>query len=200
MNDIAVFAQTNDARGNELVAFMRDADGRLTNAGSYPTGGRGTGKGPGEGQGEGPGKLNVRTKRKLRWTISFSTASGQDYARQLHVLGAILAFKQPDGTVKVVKNLQQRPVKLEVEDIQSLNRIFWIDDKRDSVEKLARALGLEFVPDQIVALFPKEFEDELLKKEKAFRHKEEDEILETRFQIVIRGNRYDVYVTDQRYN
>jgi 6-phosphogluconolactonase (cycloisomerase 2 family) len=44
MNDIAVFAQTNDARGNELVAFTRDADGRLTNSGSYPTGGRGTGK------------------------------------------------------------------------------------------------------------------------------------------------------------
>jgi 6-phosphogluconolactonase len=44
MNDIAVFAQTNDARGNELVAFSRGEDGRLTNAGSYPTGGRGDGK------------------------------------------------------------------------------------------------------------------------------------------------------------
>ena len=47
MNDperAAVFAQTNDARGNELVAFTRDADGRLVNAGSYPTGGRGDGK------------------------------------------------------------------------------------------------------------------------------------------------------------
>jgi DNA-binding beta-propeller fold protein YncE len=44
MNDIAVFAQTNDARENELVAFTRDADGRLANAGTYPTGGRGTGK------------------------------------------------------------------------------------------------------------------------------------------------------------
>ncbi len=30
----AVFAQTNDARGNELVAFTRDDDGRLANAGS----------------------------------------------------------------------------------------------------------------------------------------------------------------------
>ena len=39
----AVFAQTNDARGNELVAFTRDDDGRLANAGSYPTGGRGNG-------------------------------------------------------------------------------------------------------------------------------------------------------------
>ena len=43
MEPAAVFAQTNDARGNELVAFTRDGDGRLTNAGSYPTGGRGRG-------------------------------------------------------------------------------------------------------------------------------------------------------------
>jgi 6-phosphogluconolactonase len=43
MGSAVVFAQTNDARGNELVAFTRDEDGRLLNAGSYPTGGRGTG-------------------------------------------------------------------------------------------------------------------------------------------------------------
>ena len=43
-NRAAVFAQTNDARGNELVAFDRDADGVLANAGSHPTGGRGDGK------------------------------------------------------------------------------------------------------------------------------------------------------------
>jgi DNA-binding beta-propeller fold protein YncE len=44
MTDIAVFAQTNDARENELIAFTRDAEGRLANAGTFPTGGRGNGK------------------------------------------------------------------------------------------------------------------------------------------------------------
>ncbi|MEP6812910.1 MAG: beta-propeller fold lactonase family protein [Actinomycetota bacterium] len=43
MQSAAVFAQTNDARGNELVAFTREDDGRLVNAGSYSTGGRGNG-------------------------------------------------------------------------------------------------------------------------------------------------------------
>jgi 6-phosphogluconolactonase len=46
MNDIrraAVFAQTNDARGNELVAFATEPDGGLVNIGSFPTGGRGNG-------------------------------------------------------------------------------------------------------------------------------------------------------------
>jgi len=39
----AVFAQTNDARANELVVFTRDEQGRLANGGRYATGGRGTG-------------------------------------------------------------------------------------------------------------------------------------------------------------
>ena len=43
MGSAAVFAQTNDARGNELVAFTRDEEGRLANAGSYSSGGRGNG-------------------------------------------------------------------------------------------------------------------------------------------------------------
>jgi 6-phosphogluconolactonase (cycloisomerase 2 family) len=43
MRPAAVFAQTNDARGNELVAFTRDDAGRLVNAGTYPAGGRGNG-------------------------------------------------------------------------------------------------------------------------------------------------------------
>ena len=83
--------------------------------------------------------------------------------------------------------------------LQKLNRIFWIDDKRESVEQLARALGLDFIPDRIVALFPHEFEKELLGKELAFRNKKESEILETRFQVLIRGRGYEVIVTDQRY-
>src|SRR5712691_7847492 len=46
VNDITradVFAQTNDAEANELVAFTRMSDGRLENVGRYPTGGRGNG-------------------------------------------------------------------------------------------------------------------------------------------------------------
>ena len=43
MRSAAVFAQTNDAQANELVAFSRDAEGRLAGAGRFATGGRGTG-------------------------------------------------------------------------------------------------------------------------------------------------------------
>jgi 6-phosphogluconolactonase (cycloisomerase 2 family) len=38
-----VYLQTNDASANEVVAYSRAADGTLTPAGTYETGGRGTG-------------------------------------------------------------------------------------------------------------------------------------------------------------
>ncbi len=40
----AVYVQTNDADGNEVLAFERAADGALTSLGPLATGGRGTGK------------------------------------------------------------------------------------------------------------------------------------------------------------
>jgi 6-phosphogluconolactonase (cycloisomerase 2 family) len=39
----AVYVQTNDAAGNEVIAFSRAEDGVLAPLGRYPTGGRGTG-------------------------------------------------------------------------------------------------------------------------------------------------------------
>ena len=39
----AVYVQTNDATGNEVIAFSRAVDGALTPLGRYSTGGRGTG-------------------------------------------------------------------------------------------------------------------------------------------------------------
>ena len=38
----AVFGMSNDVDGNEVVAFNRDADGRLKPAGTFETGGTGT--------------------------------------------------------------------------------------------------------------------------------------------------------------
>ena len=39
-----VYVQTNDAERNEVIAFDRSGDGRLSPLGRYDTGGRGTGK------------------------------------------------------------------------------------------------------------------------------------------------------------
>jgi 6-phosphogluconolactonase len=39
----AVFVQTNEADGNRVIAFRREADGSLTELGAYATGGAGDG-------------------------------------------------------------------------------------------------------------------------------------------------------------
>ena len=47
MNDSnipAVYVQTNEAHGNRVLAFRREADGSLSDLGTYPTGGAGDGK------------------------------------------------------------------------------------------------------------------------------------------------------------
>jgi hypothetical protein len=165
-------------------------------------GGSGGGNQGGTGDQPGPGNRSTRAKRMVRWTITFNTQSGGDYLKQVHVLGAILAFNSPDGELRCVRDLMRRPVQADPvsrDELQKLNRLFWIDDRRDSVEQLARAMGLDYVPDRIYALFPHDFEQELLRKELAFKNKKEEEIIETRFQILMRGDKYTVVVTDQRH-
>jgi hypothetical protein len=194
-------------RGTQSLQKLAKLDQKTRDGlmGSKGQGGPGSmgGKGPGNGPVEGPGDGTmggIRAKRKLRWTIMFNTTSGHDYLRQLDTLGAILAVKSPDGELKSIRNLLERPAKLQSEDLQKLNRIFWIDDKPDTVEQLANAMALGFTPPQVIALFPYEFERALLDKELKFRGRKEEEILETRFQILMRGGKnYQIVVTDQRY-
>jgi hypothetical protein len=167
-------------------------------------GGQGSGKGTGIGNASGPGRgtLNQREKRQLRWTMIFNTRSGEDYADQLLGLGAILAILGPDGEYLVIRDLDRRhrPVQAKPEDLKQLNRIYWVDDKPQSVHSLAMALGIRPVPDHIVAFFPQELEKELAEKElKSFRGKEED-IAETTFKVERRGNRYEPLVISQRRN
>jgi hypothetical protein len=162
-------------------------------------GGKGKGVGTGEGDLEGPGKANMsqREKRKNRWVMIFNTRDGYDYLNQLKGLGAILAI--PDGdSFRVIRDLKRRPVEAKYEDLSKINRIYWIDDKPESVRSLTSALGLGETPPYIVAFFPLDVEKDLLDKElKAFRGKEDD-IEETVFKVEQRGGSYEPVVTDQR--
>jgi hypothetical protein len=168
--------------------------------GSGEGGGRGKGKGTGEGNLEGPGKgkLNVRQKRVLRWIMLFNTLDGNDYLRQLRGLGAILAVPEPKGGYMVIRDLTKLPAEGEQEDLNTIQRIFWIDDKPQSVQSLASALRLPFMPPHIVAFFPEALEKELLDKELKFRGRKEEDIKETRFRVERRGNGYEPRVVSQR--
>ena len=63
----------------------------------------------------------------------FTTSHGEDYARQLGGLGAMIAVPEADGQYRVFRNLTP-PVRGEIEDLKQINRIFWVDDAPQSVD------------------------------------------------------------------
>jgi hypothetical protein len=188
-----------------VVAKLRDGlnpgQGR---GGSGKDGGKGSGTGTGEGdaRGDGPsGALTQREKRMLRWAMIFDTRTGHDYLNQLRTLGAILAIPTgADGkSYKIVRDLSGRgPAKLLDEDVSSIQRIFWIDDRPESVDSVMLALQCKLRPNHFVAFMPPSLEEELFQLEKKYKGRSEDQIHETKFRIVPDRQRgYRPVVTSQ---
>src|SRR5262245_1631575 len=166
-----------------------------------------TGKG---GSGDKPGgklKLTQREKRMLRWHMLFTANSGKEYLAQLRSLGAILAIpveekKGAEPVYRLVRDLKPG-AKLLKEDPSKLERIFWIDDKPQSVKDVVAALGLklERAPSRFVAFLPEKLEKELFAMEKRYVEKvlkvkfDEDRIEQTRFQVVATAKGHRVEMT-----
>jgi hypothetical protein len=134
--------------------------------------------------------------------MTFTTDSGEDYVRQLRGIrpggGAILAVREGPGRYRIIRDLSRRPATGEVEDLASLHRLFWEDDRPESVAGLARALGIP-APPAFLALFPQELEDHLAALEKArldqdFPGHTEDDIAETHFVAVPAADGYEARV------
>jgi hypothetical protein len=139
-------------------------------------------------------KFGVREKRRQRWVLVFNTKDGNDYAAQLHSLGAIIGVEGANGQYTLYRDLLRRPVKGQIEDPEKLNRIFWVDDKPESVKSLATALGIKPVPDHFYAFFPYKLEEELLKKELAHFQGNEEDIIETIFKVERKGDHFELVV------
>lgn len=167
--------------------------------GSGSGGGKDKGKDKGEGALEGPGKgkISARQKRVLRWVMIFNTANPDDYRNQLRELGAILAYPDQKGGYRVLRELV-RPARGEIEDLDKIKRIFWVDDKPQSVGSLSHSLGISPPPPHFVAFFPEKLEADLLQKELKYRGKKEEDIKETRFRVARHGGKYEPVVEDQR--
>jgi hypothetical protein len=147
------------------------------------------------------GRLEPIT-REQRWTLIFNTRNGEDYARQLQALGALLAIPDPSQPERylVIRDLLKRPADPQPEDLSEIDRISWVDSKPESVDALRRALQLKEPPGRFVAFFPKSLEQKLLEMELArARGRGEGEIKETRFEIQRVGNSYEPRVVDQKY-
>ncbi len=187
------YTRLGDAARRKLTDGLNPGKGQ---GGSGKGGGKGTGSGTGEGDSKGPGKqratLSQREKRMLRWNMRFPANSGREYLTQLNALGAILAIPVREGggetQYKVVRNLLARPAPLLDEDVTKLNRIFWIDDKPESVQDVMTELRVPFRPNRFVAFMPMDLEDRLYKMEQAHMKRThgkfvESRIYETRFRV-----------------
>jgi hypothetical protein len=205
---VKAFRSLDEATRRQLSDGLQPGKGR---GGPGSGGGRGSGKGKGEGSGRGEGKatLNQREKRMLRWSMHFNTANGADYLRQLQDLGAILAIpihEVPRPQYRIVRDLTPgRRAKLLREDISKIQRIFWIDDKPQSVLQVMAALGHpELRPSRFVAFMPQELEQKLYDMEKDYmvnrlgQPYDEERIFETHFRVVSEGGRYRPQIMDVR--
>jgi hypothetical protein len=162
-------------------------------------GGPGKDKDKSDGDGEGPGPGGKLTLARMdRWIMLFDTISGEDYARQLHGLGAILAIPRDNDEYAIIRDLTKRPAKAELGDIGSIRRIYWEDNKLASITPLCQALGIQPVPTHVVAFFPESLELKLLRMELQFKGLREEQIKQTRFKIRKTANGYEPVVADQK--
>jgi hypothetical protein len=177
---------------------IRDLIAGKGKGGAGGGGGAGRGQGAGIGKNRGPGletgNLTVRDKRQLRWSMIFSRRDGEDYLRQLVALGAILAVPTANDDYLFYRDLNQRPPQGQVGSLMQMNQIYWTDADLGSVRALSQALGLQAVPDHIIAFFPPQLEKQLLEKERQRYPGDENNIRETVFRIQRRGGRYEPVV------
>jgi hypothetical protein len=209
--------QRSDSDGAQAFRRLNQANQRVRlpdKESGYGRGGKGSGGGSGDGvgtgtgnaRGEGSGTLTQREKRMLRWSMVFDTSSGRDYVSQLSGLGAILAVPVREAgnatEYKIIRDLNARPAKLIDEDLSKIQRIYWVDDKAQSVNDVMAILGVQLRPSHFVAFMPEELEQKLFKMEKDWLAKKnagrtEDDIVETRFRIKRTGGRYEPEVVNQ---
>lgn len=149
---------------------------------------------------QGP-KPNEQERRILRWQLVFNQGDGEDYARQLQALGAMLAIDSPDNGTKflVIRDLAQRPAKGKIEELTQTNRIVFIDSDGESVNRLTKALKLEGTPGRVICIFPEKLEEELARKEREFEGSPLEAIRETRFKVTRTDKGYTPVVTEQSY-
>ncbi|MCS6867092.1 MAG: hypothetical protein RMJ56_05565 [Gemmataceae bacterium] len=215
-----------DARANIQKIVLDDPNGKLAiapaNAAAYQdldealrkkllgVGGRqGDGSQLGMGYdgspGSGPGGSGADSTRArgLRWVLRFRVIpGGRDYIDQLRTMRAeILVPITSDKDCIIVPDLSQ-PTSHRVATNDDFNRlagkIQFSDNRPAMVREVLDALGIHAKQAKAFwAFFPKDIEEELAMKEKAYRNKRPEDIEETVFKVTIRGGKPEVVVEDQ---
>lgn len=165
--------------------------------GRRPGGGRGGTKGTAKG-GTGTGGTG---QRGVGWRIMFQFEDGREYARQLAAAKAVVLI--PDKADKKKGTFipdMGNPAGRRAATADDLRRVEPMLKFFEQDPKKARAfldyLGLGGAESYFVC-FPKEFVDDLARKEAQFDNLRPEDIEYTRFGFVVRGGEYDVRVLEQ---
>jgi hypothetical protein len=166
-------------------------------------GGRGSGFGTGDGDGVGPGRGNARTRRKDRWEISLPMQDSAQFIRKLGELESILMIPDGPGKFKLFDLTQKNPEgkPATIVDINKMNRIWYTNRVQIVCQGIADELGLSARPEFFAIFIPQTLEQEMFKKELAYRGLTEEELdrrkMVTKFEVNKRGSGWDVRVRDQ---
>lgn len=140
--------------------------------------------------------------RVYRWHIVLDTRTGDDYLKQLRMLKAFIGKPEKvDSKIsyRIIRDLTQKPAQGKIEDPAKVDCCFFaFDTKPESVQALCGALGWKDKPDHVVIFLPRTLEKDLVRKELAYRGRKIEQIAETQFRFIQRGQKYEVVVTDQR--
>lgn len=150
-----------------------------------------------------PKDPNSTHNRSLRWVLRFRVTDGRDYVAQLRLVGAeILVPLPPDNKEAHVfpdLNDLKKGRTATADDLKRLaGKVKFSDTRREQVAEVVAALGLDAKPKEFWAFFPKELEDELARKEKAYRNRKPEDIEETIFRVTVRAGKLEIVVDDQR--
>ena len=194
----------SDAKAAAYAGLSVDIQKKMLGIGGKKGSGGGPGSGDGPNQnGDGGKGANGSRARSLRWVLVFRTNSGRDYLDQLAAIGAEVAVPIPPDNKELIlfKNLKN-PGKGERMTQDQLIRLSgqmqFSDIKRESVEAVTDALGVNFRPSSFWAFFPKGAEDELAKLEKGYNNRQPEDIAETKFRVEMVGGRYRFVVSEQK--
>jgi len=170
---------------------------------------KGEGKEPGNGfdgtTGSGPGGTGADSTRArgLRWILRFSVRGGSDYIAQLKSMGAeILIPLSSDRDCIIIPDLgdpKSARTATDADFKRLAGKIQFSDNRRQMVNEVIDTLSVR-VPGQpkaFWAFFPKGVEEDLARKEKAYRNRVPENIEETVFRVTIRGGSFDMVVEDQ---
>ena len=194
-------APSNAAAWSEIDENLRK---KLLGVGGQKGEGNQAGQGADGTAGTGPGGTGADSTRArgLRWVLRFKVANGRDYLAQLQAMKAEILVPIPNSADSIlIKDISNPSVQRKASDADLRDlakKIQFSDTRRDAVQGVSGALGLDFMPKTFFAFFPKDLEDQLARLETSYRNRRAEDIEETIFRVTIRGGTHEFVVDEQQ--